>query len=517
MIHCFLRPGFPGKIFLGFVYSLLICLPVRSSSQTSSDTLDMVRKFRDQNKIKEAYTLLKIYQIRNSKDFNTLWLSGQISYFRKHFKESGKFYEEAIRLAPDNLYLQLDYAKMLVNTGKFNPAEKLLKKYLQYDPANSQAIGAMARISYWQKDYRKALCELQMLPASTMKDPAILSLEKDIRTARSPWLSYNEGFLSDDQPLMVLTSQLEAGIYLHHLSSLHLFMQVPVFITDNKTASWIQAGNFAFFPEENVQMDVNAGVVLFPGNKHADWTGKFEATRTFIRNLFITVCGERNPYFSTLSSIDSSIIENNISITTGWNNPETPQGQVSFRIHHYPWDNNLLYSTSTWILSPSFKFSFADFKAGYGYSYNTTRKDHFEPEKSLSQILDNYNSSGKIKGIYNPYFTPDEQSIHSLLINLKLSPGKIFQLEVNGNFGIYSTARVPYFYLDFDNNRKLTIVKAFIRDNYFPVQIRTATSVRLSDFVRIQAEYLYMKTYYFSSHYAGIGINVNFNHDPSKK
>jgi Tfp pilus assembly protein PilF len=499
-------------------FLIILCpsllLSTISYSQSSKDTLEMVRQYRDHGKIKTANSLVKAYYLHHSEDFNTTWLYAQVAYYSHHIRNSISLYEKAIKLSPKNLYLQLDYGKMLVNITEYEKAKKILKKYLTYDPTNSQAWGSLAKISFWQADYNKALAELKRIKQSELKSEEMTSFIQDIQIAKSPWISLKEGYLNDDQPLQSFTSQMEGGIFLHPMSLFHFFFQVPVFIKQDKTSQsyWFQVGNKSVAGKAKMEIEADLGILKFPSKNSLTWTGNLELDKIFFRHLLISIQAERIPYFYTLSSIDTVVIDHHGSVTIGWNDLKSWNGEASLDIHQYPLDHNYLYSFSSWIFAPPVKFSFVELRFGYGYNYSTSQKNHFVSVKSLPEILENYDPAEQIKGIYNPYFTPKEQSIHSALLGINVSPGKVVKLNVNGNFGVYAIAQIPYLYLDKNNQAETIISRDFVNKNFFPVQVNAAATFQVSKTTRIQVEYAYNKTYYFNSHYAGIGLKINFWH-----
>lgn len=473
----------------------------------------MTRQLRDHGKIKAAYRLIKKYSSYHPQDFNTTWLFAQSAYNTHHIKKSKLLYNKAISLSPKNLYLQLDYANKLVNIGDYERAKKLLIKYLSFDDMNTEAITSMARISYWQCDYNNALSELKKIQPVEIHSKEITSFKQEIQIAKSPWISIKESYLSDDQPLQGLTSELQGGIYLHPLSSLHFLMQVPVFITGNETsqAYRVQVGNKSVIGKAKMEIEAGLGLVKFPVKRAITWTGNLAIDKVFIRHLKISFMAGRNPYFYTLSSIDKRIVDNHGSLKLGWNDLNSWNGEASYDVHQFPLDNNYLNGFSAWGFAPPIKFSVVELRFGYSYNYSTSQKNHFAPEQSLSDILANWDPSAQIKGIYIPYFTPQDQSVHSILAGIGISPGKIVKLNINAGFGFYATAQIPYIFLD--SNKTVSAIEFkndFVREHFFPVQVNAALSVAASGTVRLRVEYSYNKTYYFNSHYAGIGLTINF-------
>lgn len=472
----------------------------------------MTRQYRDKGKIRSAYKVIKMYYSHHPGDFNTIWLFAQSAYNTHHFKKSKSLYEKAIKLSPHNLYVQLDYAKKLVNIGEYEKAKKLLVKYLEYDPSNSQAITSLARISYWQGNYNKALSELNKIQPSEIQSKEVTSFIREIQIAKSPWISLKEGYLTDDQPLQTITSQLEGGIYLHPLSSLHFLLQVPVFISDDKTsqAYRFQVGNKFVFGKAKMNIDADLGVVKFPVKNSIDWNGNLEIDKIFIRHLEVYLQAGQIPYFYTLSSIDTTVIDNHGSLKLGWNDLQSWNGEASFDIHQYPVDKNALFGFSAWVFAPPVKFSVIELRLGYAFNYSTTQKNHFVPEKSLADIEANWNSTTEITGIYNPYFTPKDQVVHSILAGINVFPGKVVQIALNANLGIYATAQIPYLFLENNAQSTTVINNDYINERFWPVQFTTVVSVAASKTVRFRVEYIYNKTYYFNSHYAGMGLTINF-------
>jgi tetratricopeptide (TPR) repeat protein len=502
----------PGKIS-GLILFCLYLSSFRSFSQSTKDTLEMTRRLRDKGEIKTAFKLIKRYYSDHPDDFNTTWLFAQSAYLAHHIKRSEELYEKAIAMSPGNLYLQLDYAKKLVTLTEYERAKKLLAKYLSYDPANSQAITSLARISYWQADYDKALSELDKIPQAERQSNDINSFTEDIHIAKSPWFSLKEGYLTDDQPLQSITSRFEGGVFLHPLSSLHFSLQVPVYFHGGNTspAFWFRAGNKSVLGKARMGFDADLGLVKFPVKNNIDWTGNFLVDKIFLRHLTLSLQAERTPYFYTLASIDTAVIDNHGSLKVGWNDLKSWNGQASFDLHQYPMDNNCLFGFSAWAFAPPVRFSVFELRLGYGYNYSTTQKNHFISEKSLAEILTNYDPSAQITGIYDPYFTPKDQAIHSILAGISISPGKVIKFGINASFGVYATADIPYQYLDsIPSQSAIGIVSAYSNERFFPVQVNASASISASKTFHIKAEYIYNETYYFISHYAGVGLTINF-------
>ena len=132
----------------GIIVLTVFLLPEPSFSQTTPDTLEQARSLRDNGKIGKSMTLLSAYYKTHPDDLNTTWLYAQTAYWGHRTSLASTLYQKAIELSPENKELQLDYAKMLVNTGDFAKADQLLKRYTSDDISNPEAWFYFAKIDY---------------------------------------------------------------------------------------------------------------------------------------------------------------------------------------------------------------------------------------------------------------------------------------------------------------------------------------------------------------------------------
>jgi len=481
----------------------------------SRDTLELTRNLRNEGKMGQAFRLAKKYYKNHSTDLNARWLFAQVSYFNNRFGKSKSLYEMTIRSAPKNLYLQLDYGKMLVNIGEFEKAKPYLKTYLDYEPGNSQVFASLAKIDYWQGDYNAALKKIEKAQPSESESRDIHMLCENILIAKSPWINITEGYLTDDQPLQTYTTQIQGGMFLHPLSFLHFDLEVPVFRKESATYSafWFQAGNKSIIGKAGINIDAGIGMIKFPVGNNFNWTGNLSFEKKLFRHLKITLNAERSPYFYTVRSIDTAIIENRYAAKVRWEKFRSWSGEIAFDFHRFPFDKNNLYTLYGWVFTPPLRLSVFEFRIGYSFNHSTTDKLNFVPEKTLAEILANYDASEPIKGIYDPYFTPRDQVSHSAIIGIGIFPWKPVDLSVNASFGILGSAMIPYFYLD----KNAIISQGLVKEKYQPIQVNALANIHLSGIIKLQVFYTYHRTYYFTSNYAGIGMRISLWHGTKKK
>jgi len=504
-------------VFLHMKHSICIFFAIctlQGYGGENPDSLALTREFLKTGDIRKAGHTISPYYKDHPDDFNTIWLYAYTSYFTKNYSRSVHLYKKAIVMSPDNYYLKLDYARFLVNIGDYNKARPILNDYLGYDPTNSLAIFCLADLRFYQADYRGALSSLDKISPQSEEYQDGVILRKTVNLYRAPWISAGMGFATDDQPMQGYFPEIKAGWSLHPLATLSLDLRAPVFQKSGLTyySFWGEAGNKFYFARPSIGLGIKFGAIKFPEKNSLTLTGSIVLSKTFVRNLEVKLLAERAPYFSTISSIDSSVIENHAAFSLGWNDINSWNGVVTAEARRYPIDNNTLFSLNGWIMAPPARFSVFEFRFGLGYNYSNARKNDFVSEKSLAEILQNWDPSTAIKGIYNPYFTPRNQQVGSVIISVGIHPGKLFDIDLNANLGVYSTAMIPYLYLDKNSSGNIFINKGFVREYYFPATVNASLGFKPTGNLRLQVDYNFSSTYYFIRHYAGLTVKINLTH-----
>ncbi|MCK9220325.1 MAG: tetratricopeptide repeat protein [Bacteroidales bacterium] len=477
----------------------------------NTDSLTISRNLLQQGKFHGAYKIIKSYSKDHPDDFNSTWLYAYTSYFVRHFHKSDQLYQKAMKADPDNYYLKLDYARMLVNVGSYNKARPILQSYLSYDSLDGVALVTRARLNYDEADYKNALIDLNKIPSKSNEFQYVGLVKQEINIARAPWILTRVGYSTDDQPLQGFYPEIRAGWSLHPLATMDLSLQVPVFLWDSSSSTgfWGQAGNTMFFAKPRIVFSVHLGILKFPKEKFITWTGDFALQKSFLRNIEMAFKAERSPYFSTISSIDSCVIENHFSFTLGLTDINSWHGKMNVEIRNYPIDQNNIFSLNGWVLAPPVKFSVIELRFGLGYNYSTSQKNNFVAKKGLPEILSDYNPATQIEGIYNPYFTPNDQSVGSFIAAFAIHLTKNINFDVNMNLGIISFAMIPYLYLDRNSSGDLYIARDFVGENYFPAEMTASLGFKLTPTIRLQADYNFSNTYYFIRHNIGLGLKLN--------
>ena len=485
-------------------------------AQVAADTLSIAKKLKDKDQLKEAFALLSDFQKNHPDNLNAIWLSAQVAFWMHHIKTSEMLYEKAITANPKNYYLKLDFAKMLANAGEFDSALSLLNIYLAYDPTNADAWLTITKIYYWQGNYNKAFTMAENIVKHNPNNKDAIDLLNDIMGAKSPWIKLNADYNSDDQPLKSIAPSIEAGVFLHPLANLHFSGSAPFFIqNDSASHAFIfQAGIKSDFNKEEIVTDISAGIANFPYKNSVAFIGGIAFEKTFIQHLLLTAQATRSPYFYSLSSIDTELVDNNYTASIAWKNQFTINGNAGYSINQFA-DGNIVSTFYAGIFSPLFKKQKLDFQFGYGYNYSNAKQNEFEPKQTLAEIISSPGSN--IAGIYNPYFTPDDQQIHSVIITADYHPTKKITMGASANYGFYATTQDPYFSLITQGTSITGVSKSYAQQKFSPVQAGYYILYQLSKKTILKASYQYHQTFFYTNNYVGISLKTSFWNEKKKE
>ena len=327
-----------------------------------------------------------------------------------------------------------------------------------------------------------------------------IALLDEILLAQSPWIRLTGAYNTDDQPLQNFTSSLEAGIFLHPLADLHVALTVPIFLKDGNTSNALtfEVGDKLSFNKEGLMIAINAGLAQFPGNNTTAFTGSVDIAKSFAKYFILTAAAARKPYFYSRSSIDSALIESNFAATAGWNNKHTVNGVAGFSVSRFP-DNNSVTTLYATIYAPELKARNFSFQFGYGYNNSNSKENRFVPQNSTLQ---------NITGVYDPYFTPNDQQIHSLITSIAYQPVKRVIIGAAVNYGLYATTQNPYFFVKQAN--PITIDKNYIEQKFSPVELGAYVLWQATKKINIKATYQYHQTFFYTNQYVGLSLKANF-------
>lgn len=481
-----------------------------SFAQTGEDSLQLARQLRNQLKLREASELLSIYHQNHPEDINALWLLAQTEYWRHHYNRSMQLYDKALRLQPQKELLQLDYVRSLIWMEEWKKADSILQLSESMNHYYADGLLLRSRIFFHEGNYESAKEYSEKALISYDQHLEAKSFLTEIQTAMSPWLLLNAGIGWDDQPMQNFLPGAESGFYVNRYFSPSIAFYSPVFFfqDSSRVPLLLSAGNLFQFKSIGLSLKGNLGVVKFPVGHHIDWTGSVAAQEIFAKHVQVDFLLERKPYFNTIASQRNNISETHLACSIGWNDQQSWNGSIGIDANTFP-DNNKVSSLFGWFFSPPFKFSSIEMRAGYGFNFSNSEKSRYVPGETYEEFIDHYASDSTMKGVYDPYFTPENQQIHSALLSVLMHPSPKFSAGLNLHLGVFAHADAPYLYLTTtDVGVELTTGYA-VATPYTPFEVSASCTYKASDKITLSGSYVYRHTFFYYSQFAGISLKIS--------
>lgn len=488
---------------------LLLSMSLLGTAQVQTDTITLAKQLREQGHLRRSSALLQAHSHRYPKDINAIWLYAQNEYWRGHFTRAKKAYKAAVKLQPNKDYLLIDYARSLTEMGDLKPAEKQLDHLSQPARSYSDALYLRARIAYARGEYAKAWDDAERAHNNNTSNMAAVELLNEIGIATSHWGRITAGLSVDDQPVTAISPQLEAGLYLHRYATLNIGLTAPVYLRGSNVANAqiVTLGATAPFKKIGMQLRADIGIARQPYQGIMDWTGDITVHQTLLKYLNIDLLAEHKPYLNTYSSLDTQIAVTNMVGSVGWDDAHFIMGRAAFDMNYFA-DGNYTYAAYGYVYAPPIKASIMTLRFGYGYSYSDSRDNRYTARLSVDSIISLYKVKTTIDGVYNPYFTPAQQHIHSALVSLLLRPTKHIDVGVNANVGFYAYAQNPYLYLDKNAAAEHIVSRGYYTQSFIPYTLSTFAEWRLSPLYTLRAQYEYKKAFFYTVHTASVSFKM---------
>ena len=469
------------------------------------DTFSIVHHLIARRKFRKASVILGVYHHNHPTDLNSIWLQAQAELWLGNFDKSNRLYNAAIKIAPENDYLKLNYIHSLLDMGRRDSAGIYLDKMEKSGSDYPDMSFLHAQIYFWSGDYDEASAYVNKAMELDNKNTSAHDLSDEILAARAPKISLNSGYLTDNQPYTALISSLKYEQSFNRFLSLYVEGDDYHFIQPGTTdAPWIKAGDKLYFPKAGLQVSLGGGAFKFPVKNQIGWSANLDILKKISPSFDLELVGDEVPYFDTKSSVDTNITATKGSMTLYWHHNKW-LGQAAVLGSMYA-GNAYVYSGFAWVMAPIATFSFGQFMLGYSSSYSNSNVNSYSPQNSLSEILNNPNQP--IAGLYNPYFTPDNLFVNAALASLSLNVSTKVTINLNGDLG-YGLINNPYLYLNAAGN---SVVKGYQVESFTPADFTFAFNYHIDKTFLVSAKYIYRSTYFFSSNYVGIGIEKSFWH-----
>ena len=485
----------------------------RINAQTTFniDTIEYARAKAYKKDFKEADRLLTIYS-KEHKNVNAMRLHAQVLYWMKAFNRSETVYKNLLKAFPNEQVVKLDYGRMLYEMNKLQRAELLLNGYVMTNPQSPEANILLAYINYWKGHFQPAREKVAVVLAAFPDNKAALAFLKDIQIVTAPYLKLGADFASDDQPLKKTSYNIEAGWYKSWLFSPVVQANTYHFNTNDSTYNtvWARLGNKISFGNTGFSLSFKAGVFDHPAAAKAIFTGGGSVTQKITKLLSLYASTEKIPYQYTSASASIPVTQQFTGFGINFNKSDKCLGMAAYELQHYD-DTNKIQTMYVWALIPIIHKQHFKLKAGYAFSHANADNNTFTSSQPLNTLISTTAPGSIVAGYYNPYFTPNNQTLNSILALVEIHLSKKVSFSLDGKVGVLTSSNNPELVFTRNSGNMFGIDKSYYKQSYTPIEFQSAINIKLSDRLTFISKYEYKKLLFYSINQGTISIKYAFS------
>jgi tetratricopeptide (TPR) repeat protein len=321
-------------------------------------------------------------------------------------------------------------AAELRNKQEFGPAIALLRSYVARHPSDAHAQFMLGETLYWIGDWSGAKVHFsEALRLDPAQAEARRQLE-EIRQVTAPWIKLAASHRRDDQPLRQGAALIEGRVFLNPLQRLIFHAEPQLFgSTEHGLAFSADAGWRAYWPGPKLETEFGAGYLARQGNGASDWIGRASISVRLPQGVSLRARSERAPYLWTVASLETPVVTNKGQGIFSWDRKGW-LAEAAYGAEFFP-DGNKVWNAYGWLLAPLAQGHGAILQAGYSLSYTDSTESRW-----------NLPADGG-KGRYDPYYTPDQLRVHSVIFSGELPLTHALIFHAHGGYGFSAREIAP--------------------------------------------------------------------------
>ena len=491
---------------------MLLFIAGNSMAQNNllNSTLDSARNLRNSGHFDEAVKTMEAFNARYPDNNWLLQLYAETLFWLKDYEKADSVYRRAMEVYPNNFEMKYEYALFLFDRGDYEKTRRLLTLYVENRHDNSGAESMLGIANYYLGSFKDAESLLKKSITLNPSDQKTKQVYSEVSHVVRPWIKGSLFYSNDSQPMSQWKPSVAGGWYHSHLINLSFAADFPNFSEDSVHSGMagFRISNRFTFPKAGFNAVVSAGGFYTFINKAVDLTWSVQLDKTLFKNLHLKAGGGRSPYTYTIASIRNPFLRNRFNFSISWETTQSWNADLGYIGEYFP-DDNSVQTAYFWFLSPSLTFSVFSANIGYAFNYADAKESRYISEKTLQEIIEDFQPDKKITGIYDPYFTPNDQFSNSVLANVYIHPSRTTSIKLHASVGVYARAMNPYLYLDKENGN--TIIKEdFYQEKFTPLDLGVNFNADLSENIMLNFSYQYLQTFYYNSNNFEAGIKIYF-------
>ncbi len=406
----------------------------------------------------------------------------------------------------------LAIAREMAYSGNFFEAASLLKEYNRLN-GSSESLELLAWIEHWRGREQSAIRLLKKIPDSRRAGTTTKTLLDEIKTFRIPVIEAGYEINNDDQPLKLTRYQINGKFYHSWLLSPALNFRYINYNSSygdrNNGVLWYELSNKINFNSVKLIFDIKAGVLQYKYGNSNEFTWSARVSKQLAKKFTLEFSAARSPYLYTLKSLYSTsgpVMNNLFSGALIFNSNDNLKGELSYISNNFGEDKRV-YTAYFWFITPVLKSKVLKLNAGYSFNYSNSSECTFKPESDINGIYTPA-VNGQLRGMYDPYFSPMNQYVNSIITSASLSAGKSITFNLKFSYGFAAWSDNPTLWEE-------QIISAywyktiFSKLNFTPLEFEAGAQLKISSRATLNASYTHSKMAFYKLDKGNLTLRIN--------
>jgi hypothetical protein len=439
---------------------------------------------------KASLFLSKCYTHFFSESLKVNWLYAHVLSLSGDKIQAVAKFKKAISISPMDKSLRMDYARLLYKMGKIDKVASILSEFMDTDSKNIEFLLMQANISFWKgnlNNSRKKIDRIQEIYPNTEITNNLTQQIKELTTFN---VRTNLEYQTDSQPLDYFAEHIVLQQYKSKFLNAKLEISNYNFSPQKEQALILKLSNQFYFDKLKLVANVTGGFYKNFSEK-TDWIGGIDITHKLNQNLSLNLGYSKESLLSALASTAFNLTHQDVFGSIDYKN-KLLIAYAGYKQEFFK-DDNIIKSFGSWILSQPIKIRKFNFQFGYSFSYTDS--------KDILFVFDNQGL-----GVYDPYFTPKEQEIHSGLFLINYKPTTKISFEAKANYGFTATVRNPY---PIQITATSMGIGGFYDETFTPLELTGVINYSFSDRITAKVTYINQETFFYKRENINLGLNFN--------
>jgi hypothetical protein len=388
----------------------------------------------------------------------------------------------------------IEYASQLFREGRLKESRSVLNELRRTDQITDDGYLMLAYIEFWDGYPSRAKNLLNRIHADYHDIVGVEYLRNEIENQQIGQINIAYINKSDNQPLH--SEQIRIGASVYRNKYIHPVLDATYYSFDTaiETVNSIRLMANNTFRTGLTGHSLGVSMGLYADNSFdiIELIGSIKYTHRFTGKLYSDVEFTKEPYLYHYQNVAAPFFTYQFISGLRYYSDNRYYSELKYQRWLYE-DENYQDILSIYFVQNTLKKTGTNLYIGYAFSYSNANQSRYVIDQPESI---NTNTT-LVKGVYFPYYTPNQDMAHSILLSIESDIKKTISANLALKYGVYAFARQPYYYVEMNNPS--TIIFETYNFEHHPFEISGGADFLLSRSLSIHARYEYKRLKYYTT------------------